>query len=378
MSNWDYCSLALVIAQQGKKGFLSKRPTLLRWEARASASSGAYLIYKSSEFQDELENRRRGYQQIIAHMTREGWRPAERDSRGDVTSMTRPADFPSVYTGRRASKERTHLARLPFEPEMILIPAGGFIMGSDIEKDPKAHEDEFPWHVVYLPDYSLAKTPVTNAQYEAFVQATSYHEPEWWVNGEPQSHEMERPVTYVSWNDAVAYCRWLSTTTGKWFRLPTEAEWEKGARGTDGRIYPWGNEWDPSRCNSAKNTRDRTTPVGTYPEGASPYGLLDLAGNAREWTSTIWRKNLLEKDTEYRYPYDPDDGREQKTVPKETSPSNVWRIQRSYRYASEVTARCAFREYSGPDDRQSGLGFRVALSFPKSYTWTHFKKLSLP
>jgi formylglycine-generating enzyme required for sulfatase activity len=186
-----------------------------------------------------------------------------------------------------------------FEPEMVLIPAGEFLMGSDPSVDQDARDDEQPQHTLYLPDYYLAKTPVTNAQYAAFVQAT-YRQPEGWEAGKPSSGKEDHPVVNISWHDAVAYCRWLSGVTGRPYRLPSEAEWEKGARDTDGRIYPWGNQWDAKRCNTRESGKRDTTPVGAYLEGASPYGLLDMAGNVWEWTRSVYKS----------YPYDPDDGRE--------------------------------------------------------------------
>ena len=104
----------------------------------------------------------------------------------------------------------------------------------------------------------------------------------------------------VSWDDAVDFCRWLSEATHRSFRLPSEAEWEKAARGSDGRIYPWGNQApDEKRCNFGTKVGD-TTPVGKYPDGASPCGALDMAGNVWEWTGSIYKP----------YPYAPDDGRE--------------------------------------------------------------------
>jgi len=187
----------------------------------------------------------------------------------------------------------------PIEPEMVLIPDGEFLMGSDPSVDKDARDDEQPQHTLYLPDYYLAKTPVTNAQYAAFVQVT-YRQPGGWKGGKPPSGKEDHPVVNVSWHDAVAYCNWLAEVTGKPYRLPSEAEWEKGARGTDGRIYPWGNRWDAKRCNTGESGKEGTTPVGAYPEGASPYGLLDMAGNVWEWTRSVYKS----------YPYDPDDGRE--------------------------------------------------------------------
>ena len=188
----------------------------------------------------------------------------------------------------------------PFEPEMILIPAGEFLMGSDPRKDKDAMDNEQPQHTLYLPDYYMARTPVTDAQYAAFVETTGHRQPKHWKGRKPPSGKEDHPVVYVSWHDAIAYCDWLAEATGKPYRLPSEAEWEKGARGSDGRIYPWGNLWDAERCNSAEGGEGDTTPVGAYPEGASPYGLLDMAGNVWELTRSVFKN----------YPYDPEDGRE--------------------------------------------------------------------
>jgi formylglycine-generating enzyme required for sulfatase activity len=185
-------------------------------------------------------------------------------------------------------------------PEMVLIPAGEFLIGSDPKKDTLSYHNEYPQHTLYLPDYYLAKTPVTNAQYAAFVQATDHYQPEHWEGGDPPGDKEDHPVVNVTWHDAVDYCKWLSEVTGKPYRLPSEAEWEKGARGTDGRIWPWGNKWDARLCNSGEGGPGDTTPVEAYPDGASPYGLLDMAGNVWEWTRSILRD----------YPYDPEDGRE--------------------------------------------------------------------
>jgi formylglycine-generating enzyme required for sulfatase activity len=227
-----------------------------------------------------------------------------------------------------------------FEPEMVLIPAGEFLMGSDPNVDKTARDDEQPQHTLYLPDYYLAKTPVTNAQYVAFVQAT-YHQPIHWKYGKPPRGKEDHPVVHISWHDAVAYCRWLSEVTGRPYRLPSEAEWEKGARGTDGRIYPWGNQWDVKRCN----TGGGTTPVGAYPQGASPYGLLDMAGNVREWTRSIYRD----------YPYDPNDGRED----LEAEGSRV--LRGGAFFSGRWFVRCACRGRDFPGSRNRNDGFRVCV-----------------
>jgi len=227
-----------------------------------------------------------------------------------------------------------------FEPEMILIPAGEFLMGSDPSVDKDARPYEQPQHTLYLPDYYLAKTPVTNAQYAAFVWS-GYRTPRHWeIWQQPPRDKEDHPVIYVSWHDAIAYCHWLSEVTGKPYRLPSEAEWEKGARGTDGRIYPWGNRWDAKRCN----TGGYTTPVGAYSQGASPYGLLDMVGNVWEWCSS------LNQD----YPYNPDDDRED----LEARGSRV--LRGGWWSNDPGGARCAFRNGASPGSR--GSGFRVAAS----------------
>jgi formylglycine-generating enzyme required for sulfatase activity len=185
--------------------------------------------------------------------------------------------------------------RRPFEPEMILIPAGEFLMGSDPTQDNSAGKDEQPQHTLYLPIFYIAKTPVTEAQYATFVQVANYQSPRHWKTKQPPADRQDHPVVNVSWHDAVAYCRWLAEDTGKPYRLPTEAEWEKAARGPDGRIYPWGNQWDKNRCNTLGKGKGGTTPVGVYRDGVSPYGLLDMAGNVWEWCATRRQKT---------YPYD--------------------------------------------------------------------------
>ncbi len=266
---------------------------------------------------------------------------------------------------KSAVVRKPELVRLPRQspppgavpkPEMIFIPAGEFLMGSDPGKDKGAFDNEPPQHTLYLPEYYLAKTPVTNAQYAAFVQATGHDQPHHWAGGKPPRGKESHPVVYVSWYDAMAYCRWLSEITGRPYRLPSEAEWEKGARGSDGRIYPWGNQWAVERCNSEEGDKEDTTPVGAYPEGASPYGLLDMAGNVWEWTRSLWGEDLLWPS--FRYPYDPADGREELDAP-----SVVLRVIRGGAFRSNRrSVRCACRYPGNPGSFYGLVGFRVVVA----------------
>jgi len=148
-------------------------------------------------------------------------------------------------------------------------------MGTNIER---ADAQNHPQHTVTLPAYRIDKYPVTNAQYARFVAATSHRPPSSWKNGRIPEGEILRPVTLVDWYDAAAYAKWA----GK--RLPTEAEYEKAGRSTDGRTWPWGNKMDPTRLNTYYNVGSSTN-VDAYPKGASPYGVMDLSGNVNEWVA---------------------------------------------------------------------------------------------
>jgi formylglycine-generating enzyme required for sulfatase activity len=235
----------------------------------------------------------------------------------------------------------------PFEPEVVFVPAGEFLMGSNPEKDKDAHDDEQPQHTLALPDYYIARTPVTNAQYLAFVQAASRRPPRHWEGGRPPEGKEDHPVVYVSWHGALAYCRWLAEVTGRPYGLPSEAEWEKAASwdAASGRkrIYPWGDGWDIGRCSVGGNT---TTLVGRYsPDGDSPYGCADMAGNVYEWTRSLYDD----------YPYDPADGREDLEAVR-------GRVVRggSFDYDRD-RARCACRDGYRPAEVWVSQGFRVCV-----------------
>jgi len=192
------------------------------------------------------------------------------------TPTPRPTPTPAPSPAPEETAEPT---APPVTDIMIEIPAGPFTMGSDTG-DP----DEAPVHEVDLPAFEIDQLEVINADFAQFVEATGYQtdaekegrSKNWRDDAEGKDNH---PVVRVSWNDAVAYCEWL----GK--RLPTEAEWEKAARGTDGRTYPWGNEWDPSKANVKETGLRGTAAVGSFGTGVSPYGVEDMAGNVWEWTA---------------------------------------------------------------------------------------------
>jgi len=161
---------------------------------------------------------------------------------------------------------------------MVLVPAGEFVMGTATRQD-----YESPPHVVNLPAYYIDKTEVTNAQYARFLQATGHEPPPTWEGPNVPQGKENHPITNVSWFEAMQYAAWA----GK--RLPTEAEWEKAARGTDGRRYPWGELDDLDKRNIPAprlwSHQHEIVEVALYPDGASPCGCLDMAGNAWEWTA---------------------------------------------------------------------------------------------
>ncbi|HIE28389.1 TPA: PEGA domain-containing protein [Candidatus Poribacteria bacterium] len=222
--------------------------------------------------------------------------------------------------------------------EMILIPAGEFIMGSP---EGEGDDDEHPQHTVFLDAFYIDKYEVTNAQYKQFMDATGHKAPEYW--NDERYNQPNQPVVGVSWYDAVAYCKWA----GK--RLPTEAEWEKAARGTDGREYPWGNEWDSLKCNSeiGGDGYEYTAPVGSFPDGASPYGVMDMAGNVWEWVADWYDSN------HYYYSRSPQQGPD----------SGSHRVLRGGSWVNAVqlsSLRCADRDWFNPNYWNNISGFRCA------------------
>jgi formylglycine-generating enzyme required for sulfatase activity len=223
--------------------------------------------------------------------------------------------------------------------ELVSVPAGDFLMGSSAA-DKDALDSEKPQHTVNLAEYLIGKYPVTNAQYAIFVQATNR------VWTMPAGRD-NRPVVNVSWDEANAFCQWAGQVAGgRLVQLPSEAQWEKAARGSDGRLYPWGNDLpDASLLNFNSLVRD-TVPVGQYsPRGDSPYGAADMAGNVYQWTTSL----------ESPYPYRADDGRE-------SVQSHDWRVVRGGDFISGRRAvRSANRERYDPTSHYDDVGFRVVV-----------------
>lgn len=176
------------------------------------------------------------------------------------------------------------------EPEWIEIPPGEFYMGNNNGRD-----NEKPRHSCYAEQFWIARVPITNIQYLIFVESTGYNPPSHWQNNRPIKGLESHPVVNVGWNDAIAYCHWLSEVTKKSITLPNEIQWEKASRGTKGWHYPWGNEFDRTKCNCSELGVGTTTPVGVFSNGISPYGILDMVGNIFEWTNSWYSAYLNSK-----------------------------------------------------------------------------------
>ncbi len=242
-------------------------------------------------------------------------------------------------------------------------------MGNTKATDDMAFGSESPQHRLHLPAFAISQYPITNAQYAAFVHDGGYQTPwqhcwtadgwQWRVENNldgPQRyghpyHLPNHPVVGVSWYEAMAFCAWLRHKLGRTVRLPSEAEWEKAARGSDGRSYPWGDKVTREHANYNETSIGTTSAVGIFPKGASPYDVLDMAGNVWEWTSSLWGQNWEKPD--FGYPYDPKDGREEPTA-------GGRRVVRggSFDYL-QLSVRCAFRLWFDAGNRLFDVGFRV-------------------
>lgn len=233
-------------------------------------------------------------------------------------------------------------------PDFVTIPDTQFLMGtpeSDLSRLAKAYggtresyREESPQHRVHVASYAISKTPITVAVYRHFVQAGGAAPAQF----DRQIEQPNLPVVNITWIMARTFCSWLSGITGQVYRLPTEAEWECAARGVDGRQYPWGDAFDITHATT-RESGVGLVPVGSYPTGASPWGVLDMAGSVWEWTESL---DLL-------YPYVANDGRNDETAPGR-------RVIRGGCYVNpQGYARCACRFRMAPDMTNPFLGFRI-------------------
>jgi formylglycine-generating enzyme required for sulfatase activity len=239
------------------------------------------------------------------------------------------AALQQIGTGQARQALRDHPPK-----DMIYVPAGEFVMG-----------DEKPAHKVHLDAFYIGKYPVTNAEYARFVDCTGHYPPQHWPDGQTPAGKEDHPVVYVSWHDARAYARWAG------MRLPTEAEWEKAASWDEARgekrAYPWGDQFDETRCNVRESDIGDTTPVGRYsPASDSPYGCADMAGNVWEWTSSLYRDS----------PYQAGDG------PVRGQAVGTRVLRGGSFNNNQNNARCVYRNNNHPDNRNDNNGFRVCVS----------------
>ena len=262
------------------------------------------------------------------------------------------------------------MARLAetLDRSVIPIPAGEFVRGSN-----DGRSDQRPQRSIYLDAFVIDRFEISNAQYRRFLQATKRTAPPYWPGTEYPSGQADYPVVGVRWEDAAAYCSWI----GK--RLPTEAEWEKACRGVDGRIYPWGNTWDPARGNIEGSERSswpmdwdqtwtflsstpgrskerRLQPIGSYPDDASPYGVLDMVGNASEWVED-WYNWSDYKDLPSQNP------RSSGPPWNHCLRGSPWLDPYGSTSWTQEMSRCAARN-SSHETQDPRVGFRCARSVP--------------
>jgi formylglycine-generating enzyme required for sulfatase activity len=291
-----------------------------------------------------------------------------------MLAQAHPVDRSGVAsTLGRLGDPRFRVDRLCLPDEELLgfirVDAGIFTMGSDPRVDPHAREEEQPQHLVELPEYYIARYPVTVAQFSAFVVDSGFKvgDPDC-LRGVPN-----HPVVDVTFYEALAYCDWLTDrlTSADWtppllrgqlddgwvITLPSEAEWEKAARGRGGRIYPWGHEFDDLKVNGDRTGLRATSSVGMFPDGASRCGALDMSGNVWECTRSLWRDERGKPG--YRYPYRADDAERENVH----APGSIQRVMRGGAFYSDARdLRAATRSSVDPLGRHVDIGFRLVSS----------------
>ena len=347
----------------------------------------------------ELARREPGRDGLWHRHLRERLLAAMRDGERPATERARAGDALAALGDPRFDPEHWYLPREPLLG-FVPVPAGEFLMGSDPQKDPEAYDEEQPQHRLHLPTYYIARWPVTVAQFRAFVEASRYKS----RRSDSLQGMDNHPVVWVTWYDALAYARWLDErlravakqkqkltharnkveqmfwsglASGRYrVMLPSEAEWEKAARGglrvprwpfdpqrpadfdpvnlmenpLPDRIYPWSDEPDPNRANYDETDIGATSAVGCFPGGASPYRVEEMSGNVWEWMRSLGGE----------YPYPESEGKRRK---REDLKARADRVVRGGAFSDEQRlVRCAVRYGDDPVFRDRDLGFRVAVS----------------
>ncbi|MFZ4703984.1 MAG: formylglycine-generating enzyme family protein, partial [Candidatus Methylumidiphilus sp.] len=241
---------------------------------------------------------------------------------------------------------------------LVSIPEGEFWMGDD------NNSDASPRHRLKLPAFQIGRYPVTNGQYEPFVQAIGRY---WGSSEAGKPERRNHPAIDVTWHDALAYCDWLTGQEralgrigpNQAYTLPSEAEWERAAAGTAGLRFPWGNDWQDDHANTIESGLGETSSVGLFPKGRSPEACLDMAGNVWEWTRSLWGKDW--QKPEFAYPY-PEPEYQREVRENLQAGDEMWRVVRGGSWFSDLDlSRCAVRSRNRPGGRFSGGGFRVVV-----------------
>jgi formylglycine-generating enzyme required for sulfatase activity len=358
-SVWHLADKLCFREQEGSGTRLDEWGALLAGQALAESAN---LAQVDEEDEPKLGRVRRW----LVHLLRSQVFPArERAAAGKALAALRDPRFDA---------ERWYL---PQEPLLgfVEVPEGPFLMGSNEKVDRESLDWERPQHELTLPVYWIARYPVTIEQFRTFVRESGHVPADAGSLEGPANH----PAATVTWYDAVAYCCWLGERLrefagrlaeqgGPWrdlaagrlcVSLPSEAEWEKAARGKDGWIYPWGSEADPNRANFGGTGLYEPSTVGGFAGGASPFGCEEMSGNVWEWTRSLWGKDVMKP--QFAYPYAAGDGREDVEASEQ-----ILRVVRGGAFHdSSWDVRCAYRSWHYPDPRYDDIGFRVVLSpFP--------------
>lgn len=252
-----------------------------------------------------------------------------------LRSSTQMASTAKKEPNKKSSEKKETSASAP--PGMVTVPAGEFIMGSNERWD-----DESPEHISSTDAFHIDLYEVTNAEYKIFTDATKRETPYHWLEGNLPKGKEKHPVVYVSWFDAKAYCEWNGNK-----RLPNEQEWEKASRGEDGFTYPWGHEWTLDKSNNPYKHSTGTEPIGSYPNGKSPYGLYDMSGNVWEWVDSYYLPHP--GNTVHRAEYGDD---------KRLLKGGSWFDCLSY--GCGLSAPTFNRSFFTPEVRNNSFGFRCA------------------